>query len=86
MRTCKTLRDYRTEAGLTQQEAADRCGIAKATWSRIETGAHVGAVETWHKIRLAFRIRRQDLPFCYFNRSPKTNNGGRKKRKNISLN
>ena len=86
MRTNKTLRDIRVEAGLTQQEAADRCGISKPCWSRLETGVSVGRPETWMRIRLAFRIRRENLLFCYTHRSPRTNNGGRKKGKNNSSN
>ena len=78
MRANKTLRDYRIEAGLTQGEAAMMCGISKQCWSRIETGARKGKVETWLRIRLALRIPRTGLLFAYTHRVPKSNNGGRK--------
>ena len=74
------LREMRESFGLTQQEAAERIGVSKQCWSRIETGARKGSLKTWMAIRLAFRVPRRELLPLYSNRVAKTNNGGRKKK------
>lgn len=45
MKLHEVLRHYRTERGLTQQDVADRLGIAKSTYSGYETGRRQPGVE-----------------------------------------
>lgn len=45
MKLHEVLRHYRTERGLTQQDVADRLGVAKSTYSGYETGRRQPGVE-----------------------------------------
>lgn len=51
-----TLGEFRRSLGLTQREAAERCGMSFVQWYRLETGERVGTPMTWAAIRMAFGL------------------------------
>ena len=58
-RTCMpfVLRRYRDAAGLTQQQSADRLGIAKSYVSSLELGYRALHLNMLVKMRQAFGVR-----------------------------
>lgn len=51
-----TLGEFRRSLGLTQKEAADRCGMSHVQWYRMESGERRGTPLSWAKIRMAFGL------------------------------
>ena len=51
----------RVAARLTQQEAADRAGIAQGHWSEYETGKRKPTVETLYRLAEVLGVRAADL-------------------------
>jgi len=56
-----TIRAARAAAGLTQQQAADRCGVGQVTWARWETGVRAPTVATLERIAAALGCALQVL-------------------------
>lgn len=54
------FKKLREEAGLTQTQAAIKCGVAVITWRNWEYGGGQPSVENMARIRKAFNI----LPFA----------------------
>lgn len=44
------LRQHRLAAGLTQREVAERCGVSRENYARIERGAASTTIETLTRI------------------------------------
>lgn len=60
----KNLQKARKDAGLTQQEMADKLGLSLIGYSQIERGKRIGKIETWDKLEditgIHQRILRED--------------------------
>lgn len=56
------LRTLRTEAGLTQREVAERCGVARQTISNIELGFTKPSVDLAKRIAKEFNV---DWPILF---------------------
>lgn len=52
----QAIKVYRTRAGLTQAQLADRCGIAQAEISRYEHGVHAPSAATLQKLGNALGV------------------------------
>lgn len=46
----------RREAGLTQQQVADRAGVQRSTVARLETGAREPGAETLRRLAMALMV------------------------------
>lgn len=57
----ENLKAARKEAGLTQQEVAERLGISLIGYRQIENGARIGKIETWDKLEDIFGIHQRTL-------------------------
>ena len=51
------LRARRLELGLTQQQAADKAGIARQLWARVETSKVAPTLTTVEKMAAALGLR-----------------------------
>ncbi len=57
----ENLKKARQEAGMTQQEAADRLGISLVYYQKIEQGTRVGDFEIWDSLEDLFNINQRKL-------------------------
>lgn len=55
------LKKARQEAGMTQQEVADRLGISLRQYQRMESGISVGDVSLWDMLEDMFNIHQRVL-------------------------
>ena len=55
------LKKARQDAGLTQQQMADRVGIKLISYQQIENGVRIGRIETWDKLEDIFEIHQRKL-------------------------
>lgn len=55
------LKCFRTKHKLTQQEMADRIGVPRAKYVRIENGTNSGKLEFWEMLQNAFAIPDEDM-------------------------
>lgn len=46
----EVLKKARQDAGLTQQQMADKLGISERHYQYLESGARLGKIETWDKL------------------------------------
>lgn len=51
-----TVRDFRTKAGLTQQQLAERAGLSVSFVSFLESGRKKGSLETYQRLARALGI------------------------------
>lgn len=63
-RVANNIKRLRTEAGLTQQELADRVGATRQTILAIEAGKYAPSLELAFRIALEFKARFEDV-FSY---------------------
>lgn len=61
----KNLKKARLEAGMTQQQMADKLGVGLRQYQRIETGETIGTVEMWDKLEDLFKIHQRKLRECF---------------------
>jgi len=57
----KSLRDYRLQAGLTQDQLAEKAGIRVATLSSLENGKSAARKATLTSLAKALKIKAEDL-------------------------
>lgn len=57
----KKIRKYRQEAGLTQEELADKAGISRAYMGYIEQGRNVPSLEVLEKIARMLKVKPSEL-------------------------
>lgn len=57
----KKIRKYRKEAGLTQEELADKVGIGRVYMGYIEQGRNVPSLEVLEKIARILKVKPSDL-------------------------
>lgn len=57
----KKIRKYRKEAGLTQEELADKVGIGRVYMGYIEQGRSVPSLEVLEKIARVLKVKPSDL-------------------------
>lgn len=57
----ENLKKARKEAGLTQQQMADRLGITARAYQQIEKGDYLGKIEHWDKMEDLFGIHQRKL-------------------------
>ena len=50
IKTKEWLIEARTNAGLSQQQLADKCGLSVPTVAKIEQGQRIGSASTWEKL------------------------------------
>ncbi|MBE0466468.1 MAG: helix-turn-helix transcriptional regulator [Candidatus Desulforudis sp.] len=55
------LREFRSEAGLTQEQLADRLGVSRQTVISIENGRYNPSLILAYKIARAFSYRIEDV-------------------------
>lgn len=55
------LREFRSEAGLTQEQLADRLGVSRQTVISIENGRYNPSLILAYKIARAFSCRIEDV-------------------------
>ena len=55
------LKQARLNAGMTQQQVADKLGIIKQAYQKIEYGKRIGKIETWDKLEDLFGIHQRIL-------------------------
>lgn len=60
-RLAETIRTYRTEAGLSQEELADRAGLHRTYISLLERGLRAPSVETLAHIGAALQVPASQL-------------------------
>ena len=53
----KKIRKYRNEAGLTQEELADKVGISRAYMGYIEQGRNMPSLEVLEKIARILKVK-----------------------------
>ena len=51
----KNLIDLRLKNGWSQREVAERCGIARSTYTKIETGLSKGSPSFWKEAEIIFK-------------------------------
>lgn len=57
----RKLKEARQEAGMTQQEVADKLNIGLRYYKMIEAGRTVGRVELWDKLEDLFNVHQRKL-------------------------
>lgn len=57
----KALQKLRVDLGITQEEAAQRMGVASATYRQVECGLRRGSNDFWDKFQVAFGISNEDM-------------------------
>ena len=55
------LKAARKQAGMTQQQVADRLGISLRHYARMESGEIIGFVELWDELEDMFGIHQREL-------------------------
>ena len=55
------VREFRNDAGLSQEQLAAKAGLTHATVSRIERGAHEGTIKTVRKLAKALGVKATEL-------------------------
>lgn len=55
------LKKARTDAGMTQQEMADRLGISLVYYQKIEQGSRTGDFEIWDSLEDILSIHQRKL-------------------------
>lgn len=55
------LKQARKQAGMTQQQVADRLGISLRNYQKIEAGTVLGRIEYWDALEDLFRINQRTL-------------------------
>ena len=55
------LKQARLNAGMTQQQVADKLGIIEQAYQKIEYGKRIGKIETWDKLEDLFGIHQRIL-------------------------
>lgn len=55
------LKTLRTDAGLTQEELANKTGTTKEYYSYIENGKRVGTLPYWLRVQRYFKLSNAEL-------------------------
>lgn len=55
------LKCFRTKHKLTQQEMADKIGVPRIKYARIENGTAAGKLEFWETLQNAFGIPNEEM-------------------------
>lgn len=55
------LKQARKDAGMTQQEVADRLGISLRYYQKIEEGSRTGDFEIWDALEDLFSVHQREL-------------------------
>lgn len=70
----ENLKKARKEAGLTQQQMADKLGINLRYYKQIEAGQRIGNFELWDKMEDITRVHQRILRELPSNHSDKEDN------------
>ena len=57
----ENLKKARQEAGMTQQEVADKLGISLRAYQQIERGEYIGKIKHWDALEDLFSIHQRVL-------------------------
>ena len=57
----ENLKKARKEAGMTQQQVADKLGISMIYYQKIEQGSRTGDFEIWDSLENLFNIHQRKL-------------------------
>ena len=57
----KNLKDARKEAGMTQQQVADKLDIGLRYYKSLENGERLGGIEIWDALEDLFKIHQRKL-------------------------
>ena len=60
----EVLKQARRDAGMTQQQVADRLGISLRYYCHIEKGTRNGDFEIWDELEDMFSIHQRELRRC----------------------
>lgn len=55
------LKCFRTKQQLTQKEMADKIGVSRAMYIRVENGAMSGTFEFWGRLQKTFSVPDEDM-------------------------
>lgn len=58
---CKRIRKYRHEAGLTQEDLAEKVGVSRVYIGYVEQGRNTPSLEILGKIAKALKVRLSDI-------------------------
>lgn len=58
---CKKIRKYRHEAGLTQEDLAEKVGVSRVYIGYVEQGRNTPSLEILGKIAKALKVRLSDI-------------------------
>lgn len=72
--TRENLKKARQEAGMTQQQMADRLNISLRYYKSLESGERIGAIEIWDKLEDFTGIHQRKLRELSENHPCKVNN------------
>ena len=57
----ENLKKARQEAGMTQQEVADKLGVSLRAYQQIERGEYIGKIKHWDALEDLFSIHQRVL-------------------------
>lgn len=70
----KNLKKARKDAGMTQQNIADRLGIGLRYYKSLESGERLGSIEIWDTLEDMFNIHQRKLrEISTIHRAPEDN-------------
>lgn len=58
---CKRIRKYRHDAGLTQEDLAEKVGVSRVYIGYVEQGRNTPSLEILGKIAKALKVRLSDI-------------------------
>lgn len=58
---CKRIRKYRHDAGLTQEDLAEKVGVSRVYIGYVEQGRNTPSLEILEKIAKALKVRLSDI-------------------------
>lgn len=57
----ENLKRARREAGMTQQQVADKLGIGLRHYKKLESGETLGSIELWDELEDTFKVHQRVL-------------------------
>lgn len=61
MQENKSLKILRVRYGLTQEEMAEKLGMTRQAYAKVETGGGMGNVQFWRKVQNAFDLSSEGM-------------------------
>lgn len=61
MQENKSLKILRVRYGLTQEEMAEKLGMSRQAYAKVETGGGMGNIQFWSKVQKAFDLSSEGM-------------------------